>query len=812
MIRFVHDIIRANAKLTLVGLVLCVIYLGLAITPSSYALGLQALGQPVTGLLAGTPRAVRSDEWIVFTPYVQTAVKSAFATHDAVSPYHESLKAFFALPIHDWAMIFKPYFFAFGLLPPANAFSFFYLFNMLAFLLGWGIFLRLLRLEGVLAISGALVLFFSQFVQVWWTSNCGAFALAPWPAIAWMAINNRPLRIAACAYSLTVWLLADAYPPFLYAYGLVLAIAILAMRRDLITRERVIDIAIAGVFAGAIFVAYFGDLIKVMQNTVYPGRRISGGGGVEPAKLIAHLFPFSLTRQYEPLQLFTNSNACEIGVVGSLVPMTCAIFLDYRNIKKLAPGWRTLAIIAAGLIVTGVWIFLPVQAELGRYVGLTFVPGNRLLPAFGWLLIILSLYVANNCGCRYTVARGACFLAFAVVGAFTKYYINGESWRAGFTYFDALPFLVAIVLTVAPYLRARGWAISLGSAAFVSAASFGLFNPLQSAYPIFSVDKAAVMNHLKSTGAKEANGYVLAPGDYGALINGAGIPAINQVMLSPQLNFFKARFSDLSADEFNFLFNRYAHISLSYDDDAEVIKPDSISIPISRFTGSLSPTATQARAGSAHTVKIKHFIWTRNSSGGQVALMGCAMEAPGGALALYDKNGQVLPMTSIDRTPGECFTMHFRSGSLGENAMLKDEAANLTIANALLFANFDSRDVLAARLAGTQRNGVVDRIELSDDRRRVWLDGWAAADGTHELLYRVYSEAELSSFEIKRVVRPDVAELVNPRYLDSGFRIGLSSNQSLEGKQVCIGVEDTSGTLSKLMFPGGKAGCIEVHK
>ncbi|HKU17744.1 MAG TPA: hypothetical protein VJP80_00555 [Candidatus Saccharimonadales bacterium] len=789
-----------------IGLTLCVMYVALALTPSSYAIGLQMLGQPVAGLFAGTPKAIRSDEWMVFTPYVQIAVKSAYASHDMISPYHESLRAFFALPSRDWALAFKPYFFAFGLLPPANAFSFFYLFNMLAFLLGWAIFLRQMGLNNTLALTGSLVLFFSQFVQVWWTSNSGVFALAPWPAIAWIAIRNRPLRVVATAYSLTVWLLADAYPPFLYAYGFVLAISIVAMRRDLITKERVIDVAVAGAFAGVIFLSYFGDLIRLMQNTAYPGRRMSGGGGVELAKLIAHLFPFSLTHQYEPLKTFTNTNTCEIAVVGSLLPITCAVFLDYNNIAKLTENWRTLAIIMVGIIVSGVWIFLPIPAEIGRFAGLTFVPGNRLLPALGWLLIILSLYIANTCGCRYSMVRVSCFFGLAVAGALIKCWINGSIRKGAFGYFDALPFSAVLVLAIATYFGARGWGISLGLAAIVSAVSYGSFNPIQSAYPIFSLDTTAVMSHLKLAGARSKDGYIAVPGEYGALINGAGIPAINHVLLSPQLEFFKARFGDLPNEKFNELFNRYEHISLSLGEEPKLVQPDLVSLPMSRFVG---PNLSPAGAG-----KIVRFAWTRDSSDGHATLEGCVSNVRDG-LVLHDRDvpGGATPLSLMGKGESAgCFTGRFNYRSLNTAMVLRDEATKSAAATALIFAQLASEDSVRQRLSTAKRSGVVDELQVSDDGRRVRLQGWAAADGAHQMLYNIYSEAELSGLDVSRVERPDVAERVDPSYKGAGFNIELSSNYSLVGKRICVEVEDSVGTASELTFPGGKSGCIEVTR
>lgn len=82
----------------------------------------------------------------MFTPYIQIAVNNDFGQFNAHSPYHESLRTFQALPLLDWGLLFKPYHWAFFVLPAANAYSFFFMFMAMAFLSGWALFLRQLRM------------------------------------------------------------------------------------------------------------------------------------------------------------------------------------------------------------------------------------------------------------------------------------------------------------------------------------------------------------------------------------------------------------------------------------------------------------------------------------------------------------------------------------------------------------------------------------------------------------------------------------------------------------------------------------------
>jgi hypothetical protein len=73
------------------------------------------------------------------------------------------------------------------------------------------------------------------------------------------------------------------------------------------------------------------------------------------------------------------------------------------------------------------------------------------------------------------------------------------------------------------------------------------------------------------------------PGVVGAALNGLGVPAINHVLMAPRLEFFRPFFADLSAQEFNAIFNRYAHIMP--EDVPAPFSPqlDVIVVPVNRF-------------------------------------------------------------------------------------------------------------------------------------------------------------------------------------------------------------------------------------
>ncbi|PZS98800.1 hypothetical protein A7X83_02315 [Stenotrophomonas maltophilia] len=564
---------------------LCILYVALALTPSSYSLAYEYLGLTPQQPLLGTARYIRTDEWMVFTPYIQIAVNNDFGQFNAHSAYHESLRTFQALPLQDWGLLFKPYHWAFFMLPAANAYSFFFMFMAMAFLSGWALLLRQLRMPALAAVLVSTTLFFAPFVQVWWTSNAGAFALAPWAAVAWLGIGHRALRIVACAYALAAWLIAVSYPPFIISSVLALAVLVLAVRRDAITVVRLVDAAIAGAIALAVFVGYFHDIIPIVRNTVYPGQRQSAGGGVGLTSLLAHLFPNLMTYRFAPLPLFKASNDCEIAVLGSLLPLFTLVLADGARLREWAKSHRSsLLILAAGLLFIACWIFLPVPAVVGKLTTLSMVPPARALLAFGLLLNIACAMILVHCGVRLQRWRLLLLAALLMAGSLAKFLFGEGQFSRLHSAADAIPYLCLAGLAVAarrPKLSAHAASLVLATAALANLLGNGLFNPVQPAGPIFAMDRTAVLHSLQARGsATTAEGVLVAPGGFGGLLPGVGIPAVNHVLYLPQMDYFRRYFPSMSDDDFNFTFNRYHHITVAPEGDApRVLQGDLVELP-----------------------------------------------------------------------------------------------------------------------------------------------------------------------------------------------------------------------------------------
>ena len=555
-------VLRRPGLAVLLGLILWgAIYVANAWTPSHYGEASQLLAIPKSGPVAGEAAGIRSDEWAVATPYFQIAAAADFGPRDTVSPYRAPLKTFFALPSRDLSMVFKPTLWGFLVLDPAHAYSLHYALLTASMLAGFAILLRRLGCSPSMAAAASALIFLSQFVQLWWTSTAPALALAPWPAVALLWRGPWLLRVSAVAYATAVWLIGMLYPPFIIGAGLAIGTLILSFRPQALGPTG-LAAGLAGVaIGGALAVAHYGDLLVTMAATVFPGERRLDGGGVRGLQILASVLPYLASRRFEPLGLWPT-NACEVAVVGSFLPLAAACFLDHRDLI----GWgranlRGIAGVATALAVCLAWMLAPLPAAWAP--GLDRIPPIRMLWPFGLLLTAAAAIAADAASWRLSPLRVAAFCA-VVVGAWavSKLMLTRQPPAAGGFDLWVLAFLLAALALAwrKPGLISPRTAV-LAALVATSAATFGRFNPVQPADRIFRHRPSILMETMEAYARASPRGYVVAQGMWGATLNGVGVPAINHTLLQPQKAVFRRAYPDIPAEAFDTLFNRYAHVT-----------------------------------------------------------------------------------------------------------------------------------------------------------------------------------------------------------------------------------------------------------
>lgn len=592
-----------SAILGLSFVALCVLYVALGLSPSSYGCFLQSIGASNHGLIAGHCQPMRSDEYWVLTPYFQISVMNDFGQINLLSPYHEKLYSFFALPTLDWGLVFRPQVWLFHVMPPAQAYSAYWLIMMLSFV---GSLYKLLRLAGLaplLSILGALLVFFSQYIQLWWTMNAGIFAFIGWIGVALLANINLFQRFIAVAIAASVTMFALLYPPFLIAGGLAILIFCIAVRPVNFADWRFIAATLGGMGVALLLAGFYHwELIKLIGDTVYPGSRRSVGGGFSPIQFLGHFFPYLTTMGSEGSPVFTKgTNPIEIAVMGSWLPIMLAIFMKWRVIGRAASQHRfAMGTLMTGFVIMCLWMFTPSLNFLPSAFFFGFVPPQRMVYGIGLLILLSSIYFSSKLTLSLNSPRIVLFIVLVLlswvlsstIASFESSIVRGSFFSRlwdDISDLSVIPiFLVGFFIyrKIDNQHKETAVYLVLMVCVLTSILTFGRFNPIQRANVIFDKPVSPLIADLDAIESERNNGFFAIEGRYGAGLIGLGYPVLNHVLIYPQLDFFKKLYPNMDSDLFNSIFNRFAHIDIGSGIDSPYNQhADVINIPLRDVKG-----------------------------------------------------------------------------------------------------------------------------------------------------------------------------------------------------------------------------------
>jgi len=432
------------------------------------------------------------------------------------------------LPLMDWGLIFKPYFWPFMIVPPSYAYSFFFAFQVFAFIYGYRQLFRRLGISDELAAGGALLLFFCGYTQYWWTTVGPSLSFFPWIVLAAM-LRHRWWKYVLFVYVVVAWIFGIAYPPIIIALCFVAILVCCACRDEAAwgMKELFLIFLMVGALACAIALIgiYYRDLLGVTMHTVYPGQRRSSSGTVSLNMLLGMFSPAFNQDGYRSLGA---TNICESGVVGSFLPASVIAFIDYhafhklilRQIQLFSP--RRAVMVGAGTLLMLAWIFLPVPIPFGKIFLWQFVPGSRMLFPVGVLVTLLCLWLLSACGVVLTVPRISGFFAIVLVSIFSSKYAWSLPWeKTPKAEFVILPVLIAgTFLAWRRKFTARQ--VVVYSCVLANIALFGFFNPILSAKDIFVPRDTPTIRILEKTQREDPRGWLVTPHFPGAVLNGLG--------------------------------------------------------------------------------------------------------------------------------------------------------------------------------------------------------------------------------------------------------------------------------------------------
>jgi hypothetical protein len=463
------------------------------------------------GLVVGRPESVRSDEWLVWTPAAIAQSNRGFPTENPAlgagrAPF------LYSLPVRHYTMVFRPQLYGFFLFNLEWAYAWYWNVKVFGLLVSMFLLLRVLTRKTGLALFGSLWLFFSSYVQ-WWFSCppmlpelLSSWALAIVAVLFLIEPRSALQRLGASLVLLisSINFVLCLYPPFqipLAYLGLALVGTSVFARANVrsiwTNRAGILCLGATVVVAALTLVPFFLELrptLALLSTTSYPGQRRSHGGELGWMQFFSGLMNFFNSEQAFP-EKFDQVNGAANFFPLWIPVLICTARALFKEPRKHAGAIAILAL----LVGLGIYALCPLPPWFCRITFLSFCTEERLLLTIGlanvlfvilaWPVLRGQIAVMSTRHFLAVVGLWACLICLYLWGAEPSNPVFLVPWRI-------LMFFGLAVGLVIMLLKTPG---KVFAATFIGllALGNGLVNPVMSGLrPLVNATPAVAIQNL----------------------------------------------------------------------------------------------------------------------------------------------------------------------------------------------------------------------------------------------------------------------------------------------------------------------------
>jgi hypothetical protein len=553
--------------------------------------------------LIGSPRPIRSDEWLVYTPSVVSQTK----LQRPYSQTNPSLGAGFAplllgVPTDHTTSLVRPQLWGYFLFEVERGYSWYWSYRIFCCLCGVYLLLRILTQgQTACALVGSIWFFFSPFVQ-WWASSTvpelvGNFCLALCSLVFAFTATTRARTTMACL-GLVVFGTSFAlqlYPPFqipLAWLGIFLLPTLFIVSRS--GRQKWHDFgfkvalvalaALATLGFVAAYIVTIHESLSILSQTAYPGARSVQGGGVSLARYFLGFAGLLMNEQSIPEAVGNISE-------GSTFLLVWPIALSIACFSPSQFHARYVAPVAAYLTLFSMYVVVGWPGWLSKGTLMSLVPSERVFIGVGLANILFTMMVIATV---QKVSRTSIFVGGSIlVGIGGLFVLHGESV---FGEFLDRPDYVLCLLTLfalgVPMLFRHRWGFA-AAVLVVSFVSSGRVNPVvRGLGPLVrnhvTQAVAEIPQNLRERTWLVYGGFILPQ-----LFKASGLEVVNGSKFVPQFALWSRM--DRSGS-YRDVYNRYAHFQFQPQAAGQPFRMDLVQADL--VTVTVSPCSAElAQAG-----------------------------------------------------------------------------------------------------------------------------------------------------------------------------------------------------------------------
>ncbi|MBR3133517.1 MAG: hypothetical protein IKG42_05605 [Clostridia bacterium] len=534
-----------------------------------------------TSTIFGKARAIRSDEWLVTTPYNFSQEYNSFKlVNENLFLGNNDMNIFHA-PVLDASIFVR--IFSWGYILFGNEIGLSWAWTLkfiVMFMIYFELGMMISKKDKGLSILLAFWLTFSPAIMWWSMMDTPAFAIAI-IVLFHTYVSNKDMSIKKkllIAYGMTVFLCNFAfslYPAWQVPLGYLILpfiiIDFIIYRKNLSLKDYLI--MIGTIIITAAIVAYFvitsWNGIQALMGTKYPGARECVGGEYEFKRLINYYTNF-----FSP---YTDdfANPCEISAfiypsISVIIVIICEIIsaIKNKNIKdniKNKDNWYLYGLIALILIFLS-WMKFSWPTVLRKVTLFYNVPEKRLETIFQMSCVILTLAISVKLfnSKKKLINNKVAIIISIGISALAYYLIKKSEYVEIFTTFKFTILLPIIFFMNYTFLSSNKKAfiyVMILLSLFVG----GYVNPISRG--VKEINQTEIAIEARKISEKDPDAIWIGESQINAQYLGAnGIKVLNGINQYPNYEWIDIVDPKHKNEE---VWNRYAHIAISFGDETK---------------------------------------------------------------------------------------------------------------------------------------------------------------------------------------------------------------------------------------------------
>jgi hypothetical protein len=359
--------------------------------------------KPGKELLWGEPRGIRQDEWMVGLSTIVSNYKNNLSPINYSIGSENITFSWASLASKSMKDVFRPQLWAYHILDLERAVAFDFNFRVYIIFVGCFLFFTLVLENNFwLSLFGTIWIYLSSS-QVWWSNSPGSvLGLSLLIVYSVFKLFTLESKIQIFLYSCLLLFsinnfLWNLYPPALILctyiglfslVGLFLKYGVFERDVRFLLSRFAIVVIILIITMGTFYLLLEDskEALKLVTNTIYPGKRFITGGNMKISLLFSDYFSWYFSEQNVPKNW---GNICEASGTLMVFPIVLVGIIFHLLNRKYDSFLFTLTLLVLFILS---FLFVGWSPFLSKISLFSNIPEYRITPYFGMLNIILTLY------------------------------------------------------------------------------------------------------------------------------------------------------------------------------------------------------------------------------------------------------------------------------------------------------------------------------------------------------------------------------------------------------------------------------------